>query len=71
MLSRFVIAFLPRGNILEIPLDWKEINQSILKEINPKYAFEGVMLKLKLHYFGHVMGRADSLERPDSEKDWG
>ena len=39
--------------------------QSILKKINPEYSFEGLMLKLKLQYFGHLMGRADSLE-----KDW-
>ena len=38
-------------------------NQSILKEINPEYSLEGLMLKLKLLYFGHVMQRADSLEK--------
>ena len=38
-------------------------NQTILKEINPKYSLEGLMLKLKLQYFGHLMGRADSLEK--------
>ena len=38
-------------------------NQSILKEINPKYSLEGLMLKLKLQYFGHLMWRADSLEK--------
>ena len=38
-------------------------NQSILKEISPEYSLEGLMLKLKLHYFGHLMRRADSLER--------
>ena len=38
-------------------------NQSILKEIRPEYSLEGLMLKLKLHYFGHLMGRADSLEK--------
>ena len=38
-------------------------NQSILKEINPKYSLEGLMLKLKLQYFGHLMRRADSLEK--------
>ena len=38
-------------------------NQSILKEINSEYAWEGVMLKLKLQYFGHLMGRTDSLEK--------
>ena len=39
-------------------------NQSILKEISPKYSLEGVMLKLKLQYFGHLMRRTDSLEKP-------
>ena len=38
-------------------------NQSILKEINPEYSLEGLMLKLKLQYFGHLMCRADSLEK--------
>ena len=38
-------------------------NQSILKEINPEYSLEGLMLKLKLLYFGHLMRRADSLEK--------
>ena len=38
-------------------------NQSILKEINFEYSLEGLMLKLKLQYFGHLMGRADSLEK--------
>ena len=55
---------------LESPLDCKEIilgslgcNQSILKEMNPEYSLEGLMLKLKLHYFGHLMQRADLLEK--------
>ena len=39
-------------------------NQSILKEINPEYSLKGLMLKLKLQYFGHLMQRADSLEKP-------
>ena len=39
------------------------LNQSILKEINPKYSLEGLMQKLKLQYFGHLMRRADSLEK--------
>ena len=47
---------------LESPLDSKEIKQSILKEINSEYSLEGLMLKLKLQYFGHLMGRAYSLE---------
>ena len=38
-------------------------NQSILKEISPEYSLEGLMLKLELQYFGHLMGRADSLEK--------
>ena len=41
----------------------KRSNQSILKEINPEYLLEGLMLKLKLQYFGHLMKRADSLEK--------
>ena len=48
---------------LESPLDSKEINQSILKEISPKYSLEGLMLRLKLQYFGHLMRRTDSLEK--------
>ena len=47
---------------LESPLDCKEI-QSILKEISPEYSLEGLMLKLKLQYFGHLMQRPDSLEK--------
>ena len=39
------------------------VNQSILKEISPEYSLEGLMLKLKLQYFGHLMGRADTLEK--------
>ena len=39
-------------------------NQSILKEISPEYSLEGLMLKLKLQYFGHLMQRTDSLEKP-------
>ena len=45
------------------PLDCKRSNQSILKEINPEYSLEGLMLKLKLQYCGHLMRRADSLEK--------
>ena len=48
---------------LESPLDSKEINPSILKEINPEYSLEGLMLKLKLQYFGHLMQTANSLEK--------
>ena len=45
------------------PLDCVEINQSIQKEINPEYSWEGLMLKLNLQYFGHLIQRADSLEK--------
>ena len=48
---------------LEIPLDCKKSKQSILKEINPDYSLEGLMLKLKLHCFGHWMQRVDALEK--------
>ena len=48
---------------LEGPLDRKRSNQSFLKEIKPEYSLEGLMLKLKLTYFGHLMWRADSLEK--------
>ena len=55
---------------LERLLDSSEINQSSLKEINPEYSLEGLMLKLKLQYFGHVMQRAHSLGKdPDAGKD--
>ena len=47
----------------ESPLDCKEIQQSILKEISPGISLEGMMLKLKLQYFGHLMRRVDSLEK--------
>ena len=48
---------------LESPLDCKEIKPVILKEISPEYSLEGLMLKLKLQYFGHLMERALSLEK--------
>ena len=48
---------------LECSLDSKEIKPSIIKKINPEYTLEGLMLKLKFQYVGHLMERADSLER--------
>ena len=51
------------GEDLESPLDSRRSNQSILKEINSEYSLEGLMLKLKLQYFGHFMRRTDSLEK--------
>ena len=56
---------------LESPLDCRRSNQSILKEINPGCSLEGLMLRLKLQYFGHLMRRVDSLEKTDVERDWG
>ena len=49
--------------LLRVPWTARRSNQSILKEINPEYSLEGLMLKLKLQYFGHLMQRADSLEK--------
>ena len=48
---------------LEISLDWRRSNQPILKDISPEYSLEGLMLKQKLQYFGHLMGRTDSSEK--------
>ena len=48
---------------MKAPWTARRSNQSILKEINPEYLLEGLILKLKLQYFGHLMGRADSLEK--------
>ena len=49
--------------LLRVPWTARRSNQSILKEINPEYSLEGLMLKLQLHYFGYLMQRADSLEK--------
>ena len=48
---------------MRVPWTARRSNQSILKEISPKYSLEGLMLKLKLQYFGHLMRRVDSLEK--------
>ena len=56
---------------LESPLDSRRSNQSILKEISPGCSLEGLMLKLKLRYFGHLMRRVDSLEQTDAGRDRG
>ena len=50
--------------LLRVPWTTRRSNQSILKEISPEYSLEGLMLKLKLQYFGHQMWRTDSLEKP-------
>ena len=49
--------------LLRVPWTARRFNQSILKEISPEYSLEGLRLKLKLQYFGHLMGRVDSLEK--------
>ena len=49
--------------LLRVPWTARRSNQSILKEISPEYSLEGLMLKLKLHYFGHLMWRADSFAK--------
>ena len=57
--------------LLRVPWTARRSNQSILKEISPEISLEGLMLKLKLQYFGHLMQRVDSLEKTDAERDWG
>ena len=57
---------------MRVPWTARKSNQSILKEISPGISLEGMMLKLKLQYFGHLMQRADSLEKySDAGRDWG
>ena len=56
---------------LRVPWTAKRSSQSILKEISPGCSSEGMMLKLKLQYFGHFMQRVDSLEKTDAGRDWG
>ena len=51
------------GGLLRVPWTLRRSNQSILKEISPEYSLERLMLKLKLQYFGHLMGRTDSLKK--------
>ena len=56
---------------MRVPCTARRSNQSILKEISPGYSLEGMMLKVKLQYFGHLMRRVDSLEKTDAGRDWG
>ena len=56
--------------LVEVPWPARRSHQSILKEISPEYTLEGLMLKLKLQYLGHLMWRTDSLEKTDCGKDW-
>ena len=57
--------------LLRVPGTARRSNLSILKEISPGFSLEGLMLKLKLQYFGHLMRRIDSLEKTDAGRDWG
>ena len=58
------------GRLLRVLWTARRSNQSVLKEIDPEYSLEGLILKLKLQYLGHLMRRADSLEKdPDAWKD--
>ena len=56
--------------LLRVPWTARRSNQSILKEISPGISLEGMVLKLKLQYFGHLMRRVDSLEKTDAGRDW-
>ena len=56
---------------MRVPCTARRSNQSILKAISLGCSLEGMMLKLKLQYFGHLMRRVDSLEKTDAGRDWG
>ena len=56
--------------LLRVPWTSGRSNQSIIKEISPGCSLEGMMLKLKVQYFGHLMRRVDSLEKTDDGRDW-
>ena len=56
---------------MRVPWTARRYNQSILKEISPGCLLEGLMLRLKLQYFGHLMRRVDSLEDSDAGREWG
>ena len=57
--------------LLRVPCTTRRSNQLVLKEISPGCSLEGLMLKLKLQYLGHLMRRVDSLEDSDAGRDWG
>ena len=57
--------------VFRVPWTARRSNQSILKEISPGCSLAGLMLKLKLHYFGHLMRRVDSLKDSVAEREWG
>ena len=56
---------------MRVPWTARRSNQFTLKGISPEYSLEGLMLKMKLQYFGHLMLRVDSLEKTDAGRDWG
>ena len=56
---------------MRVPWTARRSSQSILKEISPGCSLEGLMLRLKLQYFGHLMRRVDSLEKTDAGSEWG
>ena len=56
---------------MQVPWTARRSNQSILKETSPGCSLEGLVLRLKLQYFGHLMCRVDSLEKTDAGRDWG
>ena len=58
------------SRLLRVPGTARRSNQSILKKISPGISLEGMMLRLKLQYFGHLMRRVDSLEKTDAGRDW-
>ena len=58
-------------SLLRVPWTARRSNQSILKEISPGISLKGLMLKLKLQYFGHLMRRVDTLGKTHAERDWG
>ena len=64
--TKFQSDFSPSPNLLKFGSFWtaRKSNQSVLKEIRPEYSLEGLKLKLKLQYFGHLMRRTDSFEKP-------
>ena len=56
---------------MRVPWTARRSNWAIPKEISPEYSLEGLILKLKLQYFGHLMRKTDSLEKTDAGRDWG
>ena len=67
--EELMLAKCGAGELLRVPWLARKSNQSILEEISPEYSMEGLMLKQKLNYFGHLMRRANSLVKTDAGKD--